>query len=150
MAETAIFRSGVDHLKCGGQCIAVRKIAQEVAVRFVRCAGSVETREGPVPVAPGDAVITGSGGEQWPVAEERFLRKYEPADATALLEDGKYRSLPLEALARKSDTAFQVLLADGATVLQGQAGDWLLDYRDGTLGVVAQTLFPGLYVVIGN
>jgi hypothetical protein len=44
---------------------------------------------------------------------------------------------------------FEVLLADGLSKLTGKASDWLVDYGDGSLGVVSQTIFPTTYEIIG-
>ena len=44
---------------------------------------------------------------------------------------------------------FEVLLADGVSRLKGQPGDWLVDYGDGSLGIVAKAIFAGTYEVMG-
>lgn len=143
-----VYRSGVDHLARLPGVLEVRKLPQDFPVRFAPQAGIVETREGPVPVAAGDAIVTGSAGEQWPVARERFAAKYQPLPPTELYADGAYRSVGLHARARQCAAPFRVMLADGRTSLQGQAGDWLLDYGDGSLGIVAHPLFDALYEIL--
>lgn len=145
--DAAVFRSGVDSLAQLPGSRAVRKIPQDFAVRFALAPAIIATREGPVPVAPGDAVVTGTAGEQWPVARTRFAAKYAPVPPTRWYEDGVYRSLDQPALACQCAAPFSVLLADGVASLQGQAGDWLLDYSDGSLGIVAQSLFHSLYQI---
>ena len=42
---------------------------------------------------------------------------------------------------------FCVTLADGVSRLSGQPGDWLVDYGDGRMGVVAGDVFPATYEV---
>jgi hypothetical protein len=44
---------------------------------------------------------------------------------------------------------FQVVLADGISKLKGRAGDWLVDYGDGSLGIVSPEIFTTTYEVIG-
>jgi hypothetical protein len=43
---------------------------------------------------------------------------------------------------------FDVLLADGISRLNGRAGEWLVDYGDGSLGIVAPTIFAATYEII--
>jgi len=44
--------------------------------------------------------------------------------------------------------AFEVLLADGVSRLTGQPGDWLVDYGDGSLGIVSQAIFAATYEIV--
>jgi PGDYG protein len=43
---------------------------------------------------------------------------------------------------------FEVALADGVSHLSGRAGDWLVDYGDGSLGIVAEGIFATTYAVL--
>jgi hypothetical protein len=43
---------------------------------------------------------------------------------------------------------FEVLLADGISRLDGRADDWLVDYGDGSLGVVSPAIFAVTYELI--
>jgi hypothetical protein len=45
--------------------------------------------------------------------------------------------------------AFEVLLADGESKLAGRAGDWLVDYGDGSLGIVSSRVFDSTYEIVG-
>jgi len=45
--------------------------------------------------------------------------------------------------------AFEALLADGVSRLKGQPGDWLVDYGDGSLGIVSQAIFATTYEIVG-
>lgn len=145
MPAQLTFRSGADRLDGDGLAVKARKRRHEVTVRFAQAPGSVATREGPVPYVSGDAIVTGGAGEQWPVARARFVTKYEPVPPTRAFADGRYRSLPQQVWARQVAAPFGVVLADGVAVLCGQTGDWLIDYGDGALGVVAQDLFFSFY-----
>jgi hypothetical protein len=43
---------------------------------------------------------------------------------------------------------FEVLLADGVSRLSGRAGEWLVDYGDGSLGIVSRPIFATTYEII--
>ena len=58
---------------------------------------------------------------------------------------GTYRRLPKDVLAVRLYQPFAVMLADGKSRLSGGAGDWLVDYGDGTLGVIADAIFITTY-----
>lgn len=121
--------------------IRAHKRRQRFAVRFAAQDGSVNTLEGAVRMRAGDAVVTGLAGERWPVERARFQASYAPVAPLAFGQDGLYESLPLPVLALPLDQGCEVLLPDGVSRLHGQAGDWLVDYGDGSLGVVAAALF---------
>jgi hypothetical protein len=57
-------------------------------------------------------------------------------------------SLPNRILALQMDTPFKVVLADGVSHLTGRAGDWLVDYGDGSLGIVTQAIFATTYEIL--
>lgn len=121
------------------------KHAREVEVRFVDQAGWVPTGEGQVWAEPGDAVLHGAEGDQWCVGGPKFGRKYAAVPPTTAGSNGRYRSLPITVEAVCMDEAFTVQLGDGRSVLRGHPGDWLVDYGDGSLGIVAAHLFDRLY-----
>lgn len=130
--------------------IRAQKRRQRFAVRFAAHDGSVATLDGDVRMQAGDAVVTGLDGEQWPVARARFQASYAPVAPLAVGQDGLYDSLPLPVLALPLEQACEVLLPDGVSRLQGGPGDWLVDYGDGSLGVVASGLFARIYVREGQ
>ena len=129
--------------------VVARKLEREVQVRFAREASTVQTNEGLVHARVGDAILTGINGEHWRVSKARFPDKYQPAPATPAGEDGAYISLPNRVFAVPMEQGFQVLLADGESRLTGRAGDWLVDYGDGSLGVVSTRVFDQTYEVVG-
>jgi hypothetical protein len=129
--------------------VVARKQEHEIQVRFAKEAGSVQTNEGLVKVKPGDAILTGINGEHWRVSQERFPDKYRPADRTTPGTDGAYVSLPNRVFAVRMDTPFEVLLSDGESKLTGGIGDWLVDYGDGSLGIVSRRVFDSTYDVVG-
>ncbi len=40
------------------------------------------------------------------------------------------------------------MLADGVSHLNGHAGDWLVDYGDGSFGIVTQAIFATTYEIL--
>jgi hypothetical protein len=129
--------------------IVARKLEREVQVRFATTPSTVQTNEGLVQARIGDAILTGINGEHWRVSQARFKDKYRPADSTSPGADGAYISLPNRVFAVPMTEAFEVLLADGESKLKGRAGDWLVDYGDGSLGVVSTKVFDQTYEVVG-
>jgi PGDYG protein len=128
--------------------IAARKLEREVHVRFAPSACTVQTREGLVHAKSGDAILTGIAGETWRVSRAHFANKYRPVPPLSAGEAGAYISLPNRILALQMQEPFEVLLADGESRLRGRAGDWLVDYGDGSLGIVTQAIFATTYEIL--
>ena len=122
------------------RALRVHKLTSRVTARCASQRESVITREGAVQANPGDFIVTAATGEQWPVASNAFARRYRPAGAP-----GEYDSVPHVSIALAVDEPFTVLLADGVSRLRGRPGDWLLDYGDGSIGVVAADIFSATY-----
>jgi PGDYG protein len=127
--------------------VVARKLEREVRVTFAPVATVVQTPEGLVHARLGDALLTGSAGEHWRVSRERFAGKYRPLPPTRAGEAGIYMSRPNRILALPMTQTFEVLLADGISRLRGNAGDWLVDYGDGSLGIVSPAIFATTYEV---
>jgi hypothetical protein len=125
--------------------IWARKLERPVLVRFADADCEVRTREGVVVARRGDAILTGVQGEQWRVSRARFADKYLPEGAVQSGEPGTYRSRRYRVQALLASGPFVVLLADGVSRLEGQPGDWLVDYGDGSLGIVAPGVFATTY-----
>ncbi len=130
------------------ECVRARKLEREVEVRFTDAACVVRTPEGMVYARPGDAILTGNGGQHWRVSQAKFANKYRPLPPTAAGESGHYMSLPNNILALQLQQPFEVMLADGVSGLSGLAGDWLVDYGDGSLGIVANGIFATTYEIL--
>ena len=128
--------------------VVARKLERAVQVRFTPAACEVHTREGNVKAKPGDAIITGTGGEQWRVSRARFAEKYRPQPPLEAGHPGVYLSLKYRIHAVPMSASFDVLLADGESLLSGRAGDWLVDYGDGSLGVVSPAIFATTYEIL--
>jgi PGDYG protein len=127
--------------------VAARKREREVQVRFATEACMVQTPEGAVRARSGDALLTGDSGDQWRVTRARFPEKYRPVPPTTDGSPGTYATVPIEVLALQMQKPFAVVLTDGESRLTGRPGDWLVDYGDGSLGIVAAVLFPTIYDV---
>jgi hypothetical protein len=129
--------------------ILARKLPRAVQVQFTPVACTVQTPEGIVHARPDDAIVTGPGGERWRVSRAHFPEKYRAVPPTVEGQDGRYISLPNSIMAVQMPGAFEVLLADGVSRLRGQPGDWLVDYGDGSLGVVSRATFATTYEIVG-
>jgi hypothetical protein len=128
--------------------VHARKLQREIDVRFTPIPCPVQTHEGVVHAQPGDAIITGTAGEHWRVSRARFSEKYRPVAPTVDGQAGRYISLPNRIVALPMRASFEVLLADGVSRLSGHEGDWLVDYGDGSLGIVSQAIFATTYEII--
>jgi PGDYG protein len=126
-----------------GVALRARKRVAEVEVTFAQAPGRLRTLEGEVLVQPGDAIVQGQAGERWRVSAPHFDAKYVATD-----RPGRYRSRPYAVQALCLAQACELLLPDGQSTLQGQPGDWLLDYGDGSLGIVAAHLFELTYELL--
>lgn len=129
--------------------VLARKLPLEVTVRFATQPAAIRTREGVVQAHPGDAIVTGQAGDRWRVSRAHFGEKYRALPPTEHGQDGCYQSLTNSIMAVPMPSVFEVLLADRVSRLQGQAGDWLVDYGDGSLGIVAPAIFAATYEIVG-
>ncbi len=141
---SASFQSVLD------RAVRARKRAYPVQVRFAEDAAAVDTLEGVVHATLGDAIVTGLFGELWPVPGASFAGKYQAVSPLQMGAPGLYLSRPIEVLAVPMEVPFEVVLADGRARLTGQAGDWLIDYGDGNLGIVNTTVFDATYEIPGS
>jgi hypothetical protein len=128
--------------------LCARKLVREVQVHFTSGPCTVQTGEGPVHARAGDAIVTGAPGEQWPVSQAHFAEKYRPVPPTVAGQDGLYVSIANLIMAVPMSEAFEVVLADGVSRLTGRPGDWLVDYGDGSLGIVSKPIFATTYEIL--
>jgi len=129
--------------------VRARKLEREVQVRFTPSDCLVRTPEGIVHAHAGDAILTGDDGQHWRVSQAKFANKYRPVPPTEAGRSGHYMSRPYHILALQLPESFDVLLADGLSELAGRPGDWLVDYGDGSLGIVADGIFAATYQILG-
>lgn len=116
-----------------------------VQVEFAAAEGVCETLEGPVRYQPGDAVLTGTRGERWPVRRDQFLSSYEPVPPTHGGENGSYRKTPSLTYALRLEAPLEVPVNWQDDALHGRPGDWLLHYADGAYGVIQDPIFRDSY-----
>jgi hypothetical protein len=128
---------------------ARRAIKDEtVAVEFAIQRGELISAVGVNTYAPGDALITGSTGDRWCVSRDRFDLKYEPEPPTVHGNAGTYRNRPVTVLAKQMHERFSVDRMAGGDCLQGESGDWLIQYAPGDHGIVERTRFERVYRLI--
>ena len=128
--------------------VEARKLVKEIDVIFADGPCVVRTNEGMVHVRPGDAIITGIAGEHWRVSRSHFSERYQPVPPLRVGQPGRYASRPKRILAVPMNTTFEVLLADNVSRLSGRPGDWLVDYGDGSLGVISPSIFATTYEIV--
>ena len=91
------------------------------------------------------AIVTGAGGELWPIARAVFDQAYEPVPPGSAGANGLYLKRPRQALALQLRESRNVVLSGTRGVLSGAAGDWIVDYGNGDLAVVAGDRFKVYY-----
>jgi hypothetical protein len=139
----------LDDLDLAKDPSARRVVKDEVVeAQFAAQAGRLMSAVGDNHYAVGDALLTGSTGDRWCVSRDRFDAKYRPEPPTRLGEPGRYRNLPSPVLAKCMPVAFCVARSAGGDLLQGDAGDWLLQYAPGDHGIVARARFERVYRLI--
>jgi hypothetical protein len=116
-----------------------------VSVRFAMQPGAIQSREGLNHYAIGDALITGSTGDHWSVSRARFDAKYLPIQGIELGQNGQYQNRPTPVLAIQQTQAFAAERSAGGDVIQGQVGDWLMQYAPGDHGIVENAKFQKVY-----
>ena len=124
--------------------------AEGVEVRFAALAGVLISREGPNHYGVGDAIVTGSTGERWSVTRDRFSTRYEAVVPLLMGQDGRYRARPIPVLAKQINEPFSVSRRAGGDLLQGNAGDWLLQYAPGDYGLIEDARFQRVYRPAGE
>ena len=127
------------------RALRVCKKPDPLRAEFAVSGGVCDTLEGPVHFRAGDAILTGMRGERWPVGRALFLASYEPVPPTRPGESGAYRKAPSIAYALRLDRAREVPVGWQNDPLHGRPGDWLLQYADGSYGVVQDSIFRESY-----
>ena len=132
-------------LSKGEAFIAVKKPIP-LEVHFAKEDGTVETKEGSQPCKAGDAIMTGTKGEHWPIPLADFNKTYEVVDK----DKGLYAKKSMEVYAREMDKPFTVNVSWSDKPLVGKPGDWLVQYKPGDFGVVDKEIFDETYNIIGK
>ena len=136
---------GPPDLATDDRALRVCKKALALRVEFATADGVCATLEGPVQYRAGDAILTGTRGECWPVRRDSFASSYEPVPPTRAGENGTYSKAPSLTFALQLDRPRDVPVDWQSDPLHGQPGDWLLQYADGSYGVVQDRIFRDSY-----
>ena len=124
------------------------KRALAFMVTFAPCGGELQTLEGKVQYAAGDALMTGVLGEHWPIRREKFESSYEPSDLQSMGADGNYRKRAIPVFARQLTQAHIMKLDGERGDLSGKAGDWIVQDGSGRSWVVADSIFQITYATL--
>ena len=123
---------------------------ERVAVEFAAERGQLVSAVGINHYAAGDALVTGSTGDRWCVSRDRFEARYDPVPPTIRGESGQYRNRPVTVLAKQINQRFSVDRMAGGDSLQGESGDWLIQYAPGDHGIVERTRFERVYRLVAD
>ena len=107
--------------------------------------GALMSLEGLNRYCCGDAIVKAESGNRWVVSRERFEQKYQALGQTQMGEDGQYAARQIPVLARQMHEPFSIARSAGGDVLNGTAGDWLVQYAPDDFGVVEQTRIALVY-----
>ena len=127
-----------------------RKRPVPVRVEFASARRTIDTLEGPVVADEGDAIVTSESGASWPVARFVFLERYEPMPPTTAGSSGAYQARALLVRVVQLEYPVSVLVSGGRSRLEGTHGDWLVDYGNGTLGIVNAEVFRDTYELLAD
>lgn len=125
-----------------------RKRDVALRVEFAPAGGTLMTREGAVSYCAGDALLTGTEGERWPVSRKTFDSSYAPVAPTRPGKPGQYRKRPGEVWAKRMTEPFSVALDGGRGTLKGAVGDWLVQYAPSDFSVVDASVFAQTYELL--
>ncbi len=133
-------------LRANPHAFAVYKIPVVLTYSIVQVRQVVKTKEGPQTAKAGDAVLTGTEGERWPVPKDRFEKTYDVnVDGSGTCSKKKMRALAIE-----MDHPFSVNPPQSNQPLNGKGkpGDYLVQYKPGDMAVVSKKIFEETYVRI--
>jgi hypothetical protein len=115
------------------------KLPIPLEFRYAETDETIETRENPVGAKAGDAIMTGTEGEQWPIPAASFAETYDD------LGDGTAAKKNIPVFAKEMAEPFQVKVSWSDDLLQGEEGDFLVQYGVGDYGVVGREIFGKTY-----
>jgi len=126
-------------LKTVSGAFATAKLPLPLKFTFAEVGQAVETREGGQHAEVGDAIMTGTEGERWPIPRQTFEETYD------VLEPGVAAKKDIPVHAKQMDEPFSVKPPWSDTALQGEAGDYLVQYGPGDYGTVGREIFGKTY-----
>ena len=107
--------------------------------RYTDTDETIQTKEGPVQAKAGDAIMTGTEGENWPIPAKKFTQTYND------LGNGTAAKKNIPVFAIEMNKPFQVKVSWSNDLLQGEPGDYLVQYGAGDYGVVGREIFGKTY-----
>lgn len=122
-----------------------RSLPVIVQVEFAGCDGLLETLEGTVAYKQGDAILTGTQGERWPVQHDVFFLKYEPVEGTSPGQPGAYQKRTQYVWVWKADQDVDIELSHGRGTLHAHPGDLIIQYAPGDLAVIQPDIYAHHY-----
>lgn len=120
----------------------------EVQVDIARHNQTIVTLEGPITCKAGDAILTGTAGERWPVSAAELDQRYRCLSPAMQGTPGRYqkRVTTVEAVQLRAPLA--LTLSEGRGVLRGQAGDWCVWHGPDDLSIVGRSIFAETYELL--
>lgn len=119
-----------------------------VTVTFASTAGELATLEGRIHYEVGDALMTGSAGEHWPIVRAHFEATYDPVAPLRMGDAGAYIKKPISVEARQLDQVETIVLDNKRGDLRGKAGDWIVTGQDKKKWVVDNEIFRATYRIL--
>lgn len=98
----------------------------------------IDTIDGSLRAAPGDWIITGVSGKQYPCKPDIFEKTYEPVD-----DLGKFRKKPIIVEASQTDKEIIVNTLEGP--LRAVPGDWIITGVNGEKYPCKPSTFEKIY-----
>ena len=100
---------------------------------------TIKTKEGLVGAKTGDAIMTGTEGEQWPIPQDKFKETYN------IVKPGIAAKKNIPVFAKEMAESFQVKVGWAEDLLQGEPGDYLVQYGLKDYGIVGKEIFKKTY-----
>lgn len=98
----------------------------------------VQATEGPLLASPGDWIITGVDGKQYPCKPDIFEKTYEPVNGT-----GQYRRKPVIIEAFQTPKELVIITLEGP--LRAEPGDWIITGVTGEQYPCKPSIFEKIY-----
>ena len=124
------------------------EIADKDQIIKTKEADPLKPGSGEVLARRGDAIMTGTKGERWPIARETFIDTYKPVRGPSQIPGGPItpgiaRKKNIPVTAKEMPEAFEVKASWGD--LSGKPGDFLVQYGPDDFGIVSRDIFKETY-----
>ncbi len=122
------------------QLLKVQKLPIELSFEIAKEKQTIKSREGDVVANKGDAILTGTKGEKWPIEISKFEKTYSFDEKTK-----KCSKKPLEVEAIILKEPIEITVSWSNNVLKGKKNDVLVKYSEGDFGIVSRDIFDETY-----